>query len=303
MDKTDLLWSRPDTHPILLQELEYRGWTPRLTTDSFVEVPHLLGLSPWWVRSYWPQVERTSFQSVSEAAGALRDVGGLWTPFYHEEKSRTKLIAEALRCPLAKPMEFGKMPPNGQLGGFALLDRNTLVFSKNISPNIRGEQIEFVEDEKAPSRAYQKLWEIFTRLRVLPSRGEKVTDFGSSPGGWTYVLARLGCEVWSFDKAKLDDSLKGLSNIHYASKDIYKIKMEDLPELDWFFSDVIAYPLDLFEFLLPWIEAKKARNFVITLKFKGDTDFKAIEKWLSIPGSRVLHLGANKHELTWFLQS
>ena len=50
-----------------------------------------------------------------------------------------------------------------------------------------------VEDKEGPpNRAYLKLWEALVRLRRWPGPGERCLDLGASPGGWTYVLAKLG---------------------------------------------------------------------------------------------------------------
>ncbi len=46
-------------------------------------------------------------------------------------------------------------------------------------------------------------------------------------------------------------------------------------------------------------DAGKARNFVCTLKFQGLTDHDAAREFAAMPGSRLLHLFHNKHELTW----
>ena len=45
--------------------------------------------------------------------------------------------------------------------------------------------------------------------------------------------------------------------------------------------------------------AGAARRFICSVKFQGDTDFAALEKFRAIPGSRLVHLHHNKHELTW----
>ena len=36
-----------------------------------------------------------------------------------------------------------------------------------------------------------------------------------------------------------------------------------------------------------------------TLKFQGETDFETAARFAAIPGSRLVHLHHNKHELTW----
>jgi len=43
------------------------------------------------------------------------------------------------------------------------------------------------------------------------------------------------------------------------------------------------------------------RNFVCTIKFQGETDHETARAFAAIPGSTVLHLHNNKHELTFLL--
>ena len=69
--------------------------------------------------------------------------------------------------------------------------------------------------------------------------------------------------------------------------------------VDWLFSDVICYPARLLALVERWLAAGLARNFVCTLKFQGETDLATAGRFAAIPGSRLLHLHHNKHELTW----
>ena len=69
--------------------------------------------------------------------------------------------------------------------------------------------------------------------------------------------------------------------------------------VDWLFSDVICYPARLLALVNRWREAKAARNFVCTIKFQGETDHATVAAFAAIPGSRLLHLAHNRHELTW----
>ena len=50
-----------------------------------------------------------------------------------------------------------------------------------------------------------------------------------------------------------------------------------------------------------WRTFGKVRNFVCTLKFQGPTDHATAAKFWAFPGSRLVHLFNNKHELTWVL--
>jgi 23S rRNA (cytidine2498-2'-O)-methyltransferase len=70
--------------------------------------------------------------------------------------------------------------------------------------------------------------------------------------------------------------------------------------VDWLFSDIIAYPSRLLTLVSAWIDSGRARRIICTLKFQGATDHAAAEAFAAIPGGRVMHLFANKHELTFF---
>ena len=51
---------------------------------------------------------------------------------------------------------------------------------------------------------------------------------------------------------------------------------------------------------MPWLESGQVKQFIVTIKLQGETDFKAIEPFQKIPGARVMHLYHNKHEVTFF---
>lgn len=64
---------------------------------------------------------------------------------------------------------------------------------------------------------------------------------------------------------------------------------------------MICYPARLLALVRRWLAAGRARNFVCTLKFQGETDHATAAAFAAIPGSRLMHLTNNKHELTWAL--
>jgi 23S rRNA (cytidine2498-2'-O)-methyltransferase len=69
--------------------------------------------------------------------------------------------------------------------------------------------------------------------------------------------------------------------------------------VDWLFCDVVCYPKRLLTLVQKWLAAGSVRRFVCTLKFQGATDFETAQRFAAIPGSRLMHLHHNKHELTW----
>ena len=113
------------------------------------------------------------------------------------------------------------------------------------------------------------------------------------------MLQRLGARVISVDKAPLDPSLTGLAGIAYRRESAFALDPRVVGPVDWLFSDVVCYPKRLLTLVQKWLAAGAVRRFVCTVKFQGATDFDAMQAFAAIPGSRLLHLHHNKHELTW----
>lgn len=257
-----------------------------------------------WAQNIWYNPQILSFESISQAAKALKSLGKLWVPYTFAHHRRAHLIQEQL--PVIKPrvVEFLAPLPENNLGAWTLLDKNTLLAaSQTNSPFPLGE-VRFHEDKKhPPSRAYLKLWELFTVYGVKPEAGQRVVDFGSCPGGWTWVLQRMGCEVVSIDRAPLEPHIASLPRIHFMQTNAFNVKPEDIGAIDWFFSDIICYPEKLFELVQTWQRSGLCANFVCTIKFQGKTDFVTLKKFLSLENARVQHLYHNKHEVTVWIKT
>lgn len=136
-------------------------------------------------------------------------------------------------------------------------------------------------------------------LSALPGPGARCVDAGACPGGWTWALDRLGATVTAIDRSELDARLMAKPNISFISHDAFTLKPEDLGPQDWVCSDVICYPPRLLEWIRKWIDSGLCRNFICTIKMQGGADHETTRAFASIPGSRVVHLTANKNELTW----
>jgi 23S rRNA (cytidine2498-2'-O)-methyltransferase len=107
---------------------------------------------------------------------------------------------------------------------------------------------------------------------------------GASPGGWTWVLARLGANVLAADRAELAPGLMKNKLVEYRKGDAFRVTPENDGPFDWLFSDLVCYPDKLFDWLQPWLENDAARNFVCTLKFQGKDGYAAIRRFEKIPG-------------------
>jgi 23S rRNA (cytidine2498-2'-O)-methyltransferase len=235
-------------------------------------------------------------QSIGDAAKKLRAVQRNWALYSFAHHRRAALIADKLPKVSSKPLAFGDPAPAAPLGSWTLIAPDRMLAAASCSSPFPNGEVRFVEDRTAPSRAYLKLWELLTLLGKRPKPSERCIDLGASPGGWSWVLQRLGARVISVDKAPLDPSLVG---IEYRRESAFALDPLTIGPVDWLFSDVVCYPKRLLTLVQRWLAAGTVRCFVCTVKFQGATDFDAMQAFAAIPGSRLLHLHNNKHELTW----
>ncbi|HEY1505279.1 MAG TPA: SAM-dependent methyltransferase [Stellaceae bacterium] len=252
-----------------------------------------------WVANIWRNPQRLAIASIGDAAKQLRAIQRNWALYSHAHHRRATLIVEKLPKVSAKPLAFGDAAPTAPLGSWTLLDNKTLLAASDCSSPFPNGEANFIEDRAPPSRAYLKLWEVFTLLGIRPKPGETCLDLGASPGGWSYVLENLGARVIAVDKAPLDARLTALPNVTQRLESAFALAPRDIGPVDWLFSDVICYPARLLTLVEKFIAAGTVKNFLCTIKFQGDTDFETQARFAAIPGSRLMHLHVNKHELTW----
>jgi 23S rRNA (cytidine2498-2'-O)-methyltransferase len=246
-----------------------------------------------WAENIWYDLEQFSFQSIGEAASKLRSLQALWAYYPHAAIRRGALIADRLPRFSPKPLVFPSCLPTAPLGSWTLLDEKTLLFAKRCSSPFAHGAIQFVETKEPPSRAYLKLWEFFTRTAVMPQARAKCLEIGASPGGWTWVLNRLGADVTAVDRAPLAPSVQCAK---FLKKDAFSLTPEDFSDVEWIFSDVVCYPRKLLEWIRPWLD--RDARFVCSLKFQGQEDYEVLEEFERI--GNLIRLFHNKHELTWF---
>jgi 23S rRNA (cytidine2498-2'-O)-methyltransferase len=254
----------------------------------------------FWFQNCWFKPFRLEFASISEAASGLRAIQRNWAPTFFTQFRRGALIAAKLPPISSKKRPFPWTLPDNPMGSWTLLDAHTLLGSAQCASPFPGGIIEFDEDKMGPpSRAYLKLWEALVRCRRLPGPGERCLDAGASPGGWTWALANLGAAVLAVDRAPLEDRILGMPGVSFLKHDAFTLHPEDIGPLDWLFCDVICYPQRLYEWVEKWLASGLCKNFICTIKMQGEGDLETSRRFAAIPGSTVVHLYHNKHELTW----
>jgi 23S rRNA (cytidine2498-2'-O)-methyltransferase len=266
----------------------------------------ILALSPdppvpaAWALNIWTDPRELPAETTGTAAAALRAIQRNWgyLPFDHD--SRAALITAKLPPLKPKPLAFPTAAPTSHLGAWTMLSHDRMLASPTqTSPFVNGE-VAFLEDRVGPpSRAYLKLWEALTLCRAWPGPGDICLDLGAAPGGWTWVLAKLGATVTAIDKAPLTPAIAAMPNVTSRQESAFALDPTQEQPVDWLVCDVIAYPERLLTLVRNWIASGKAKNIICTLKFQAATDHESAEAFAAIEGGQVSHLFHNKHELTF----
>lgn len=263
----------------------------------FFNVPY----QPLFAQVTWIDCQKISITSINDGIKKLKALGKRWSLFSIGNHRRAQLIQDGLNA-RQELIPFMAPLPKLPMGGWTLIDPHTILYSTQTTSRYPLGKVEFIENKKVPSRAYLKLWEFFTVHCQPPKPKTKVIDVGSAPGGWTWVLAQLNLDVLSVDKAPLDASLEKKHNITFLKESAFALNPHDVGPARWLFSDIICYPERLLSFIQKWLQESSVDHMVCTIKFQGKADFSIIDEFLKIPGSNIVHLYHNKHELTWWKQ-
>ena len=277
----------------------------------------------FWHRNVWLKPFTLEFASISEAARALRNIQRNWAAVPFTCFRRAALIEEKLPPLPRRKRTFPWQVPPAPMGAWALVDDHTLIASALCSSPFPRGVIQFEEDKNGPpSRAYLKLWEALTLASFLgappPGPGSRCLDAGASPGGWTWALLRLGAELTAVDRAPLEDRIAAMPALRFIKHDAFTLRPEDLGPLDWLLCDAAVYPHRLYRWIEAWLASGLCKNYICTIKMQGVIgggensqdecgdgggpgvpDFDTPRRFAAIPGSRVIHLYHNKHELCW----
>jgi 23S rRNA (cytidine2498-2'-O)-methyltransferase len=285
----------------LVREIERAGGSRIRQVEDRLVLTVGKPVAAHWAQNVWRTCREYPISTVGDAVATLRAIQRSWTKYSTRFHRRSELIQGRLPPISGRPLRFLEPVPTSPMGSWTLLDRNTLLASSDCSSPFPNGMVLFDEDRlHPPSRAYLKLWELFTTKGFHPKAGEHCVDLGASPGGWTWVLATLGCRVTSVDKAPLDPRVRALRGVSYVAESAFALEPRDIGPVDWLFCDVACYPTRLLALVERWMESGLCQNLVCTLKFQGETDRETASRFAALPGSALLHLWHNGHELTWY---
>src|SRR5262245_32833594 len=285
----------------LQEELHRAGAVVRLRHERLL-VCDGPAVAAAWAANVWHDCIDRPVASIGSTAQGLRNIQRNWAVYAPVHHRRASLIQERLPHVSAKPIAFPAAAPTAALGSWTLLASDRLLAAARCRSPFPNGEVSFVEDKSGPpNRAYLKLWEALVRLGHWPAPGERCLDLGASPGGWTWVLAKLGAKVLAIDKAPLDPGVAAMPGVDWRGESAFALEPASVGPVDWLFSDIVCYPVRLLRLVETWRASGLARNFVCSLKFQGATDHDAAAAFAAIPGAEVLHLHHNKHELTFML--
>ncbi len=136
-------------------------------------------------------------------------------------------------------------------------------------------ELPVASDKSAPSRAFAKLLEAEQRLGLRIAADETCVDLGACPGSWTYVAVNRGARVIAVDRSSLREDLMANPLVSFQQGDAFKFVPE--APVDWLLCDVIAAPERSIGLVLDWVQERRCRRFIVTIKFKGQADYAKLE--------------------------
>ncbi len=255
-----------------------------------------------WAANTWFDTRRLPIESIGDAARRLRSRQRSWAMYAPVHRGRAALISEKLPPLSGRPLELGQPAPTSPLGSWTLLDPDVMLIAERCSSAFANGEVPLAELKVGPpNRAYRKLWEAFVDLGRFPEPGDDAVDLGASPGGWSWLLAELGCRVAAVDKAPLDETVAAMESVRTLQTSAFGLSPSgvfDGRPPKWVCSDIACYPDRLFPLIDRWMVLDPAPTLIFTIKFQGETDHDVTDRFRALPGARVRHLHHNKHELT-----
>jgi len=303
----------PQQQNLLISELQGRFGVTKAPDKVYGDLIYyedaapFVNATPYWARTCMLKPFILTFNSIGEAASALKAIQRNWAPYQYTCFRRAQLIQEKLPYINLKERKFPVKIPDSSMGLYTLIDEHTLIASAQTTSPLPAGALNLVEDhENPPSRAYLKIQESLTLASSLfgcelPGPGQKCFEAGACPGGWTWVLTELGATVHAVDRAPLDDRLMNNPLVTFQTHDAFTLTPQEIGPVDWVFSDVICYPVRLLKWIHTWMDSGMTRHMICTIKMQGQIDWELIAQFAAIPNSHIVHLNYNKHELTIIL--
>lgn len=254
-----------------------------------------------WAVNTWFDVEEVEIASIGNAAGRLRARQRNWAAYAPIHRGRAGLIVDKLPPLSNRVLEPGEVAPAGQLGSWTLLEPDRMLVAERCTSAFPNGEVPLAEIKHGPpNRAYRKLWEAFVVLGRYPEPGDLAVDLGASPGGWTWLLAELGCHVVAVDKAPLDPAVAAMPGVREVQGSAFGLRPAEVSGRapQWVCSDIACYPDRLFRLIDTWQDFEAPPTLIFTVKFQGPTDHEVADRLRALPGARLVHLHHNKHELT-----
>ncbi len=301
----------PDMKEILLGELEQRFAADVKDVQIFGDLLYLKNFIadkkklPYFAKDVFLNPQILKFDSIGDAASALREIQRSWAPYNFTCFRRAALLSEKLPRVNLKRKNFPYEIPKSPIGIYTFLSEHEILFSEETSSPLPAGELLFEEDhENPPSRAYLKIQESLCLAKYffdvsLPDENSYCFEAGACPGGWTWVLANLGAKVFAVDRSELAPELMRNPKIEFLAHDAFTLPPEKIGKCDWVFSDVICYPERLLEWIKKWLDSGLTKKMICTIKMQGEINWNLIKEFEAIPNSRVVHLNYNKHELTF----
>ena len=179
-----------------------------------------------WAANIWHDCVELPVASIGSAAKALRDIQRNWAMYAPLHHRRAALIQERLPHVSAKPVVF---PGRGADRAARVMDpagarpaagRGALQLA--LSPTARWPSSRTRPARPtAPTSSSGRRW---CGSAAGRRPGERCLDLGASPGGWTWVLARLGADVIAVDKAPLDPKVAAMPGVEWRGESAFALE-------------------------------------------------------------------------------
>lgn len=285
----------------LVRELALKNIKIFLKTDKIFFVEPIQNKNIIWAQDHWPDCVASDINT--DLVKYLKTIP--YIGYYHKTENNRKAehMLSKLKTIPQKRIKYSSLKKFNFKFYIWTTYQDLVIYCLNPKSTYPAGWHEFEEDKDfPPNRAYLKLWEVFTLHDIKISNEDEAIEIGASPGGWSWVLSQKCKKVHTFDRADLAPQVKKIKNIEHRIGDAFKVDPKQYKNCTWFFSDLICSPEKILETIQFWLDHSPVKNFVCTVKFKGECNFEVIDKLLKIPDSIVVKLYQNKHEVTWIKQ-